>query len=143
MISRSNVLNKFADFTRVAAPILYVHNDEAYADSLDMVAYLMELVGEDHERSENLLITILGHAIKEYESHDPEMVAFEREVEVGHSDVAMLRLIIEQNQLTLSDLPEIGHKSLVSKILSGERHLTKSHIEKLCKRFHLDPGLFF
>ena len=143
MISRNNVLSKFADFTRVAEPILYLHDDEAYADSLDMMEYLMELVGEDHARPENLLITLLGQAIKDYESCDEEIVSFERAIQEGKPDVAMLRFIIEQNSLTLSDLPEIGHKSLVSKILSGERHLTKSHIEKLCKRFYLDPALFF
>ena len=76
MISKSNVLTKFVDFTRVAGPILYLHDDDAYADSLNMVEYLMELVGEDHERPENLLITLLGQAIKDYESCDEEIVAF-------------------------------------------------------------------
>ena len=38
----------------------------------------MELVGEDSERPENLLITLLGQAIKEYESCDEEIVAFDK-----------------------------------------------------------------
>ena len=59
------------------------------------------------------------------------------------SDMAILRTIIDQHQLTLSDLPEIGHKSLVSKILSGERNLTRTHIKKLSDRFHIDPRVFF
>ncbi|KTC84031.1 Antitoxin HigA [Legionella brunensis] len=34
--------------------------------------------------------------------------------------VVMLRMIIDQHQFTLSDLPKIGYKSSVSKILSGD-----------------------
>lgn len=59
------------------------------------------------------------------------------------SDIAVLRVLLDQYHLTLSDLPEIGHKSLVSKILSDDRALTKTHIKKLSQRFNIDPSLFF
>lgn len=143
MISRSNVLSKFKDFSRVAAPILYLHDDEAYEDALGIVEYLMELVGEDTTKPENLLIALLGQAIKIYESCDEETRLFEKDVSDDKSDTAVLRFLIDQHHLTLSDFPEIGHKSLLSKILSGERNMTKSHIDKLSKRFNLDPSLFF
>lgn len=143
MISRNVVLSKFNDFTRVASPLLHLHDDEAYEAAIDMIEYLMDKVGEDTSKPENLLIVILSHAIAEYESRDKDIVAFEKQAFKDNPDVAMLRFIIEQHNLTLSDLPEIGHKSLVSRIMSGERNLTKSHIDKLSKRFHLDPGLFF
>lgn len=103
----------------------------------------MESVGEDNNKPENILIALLTKAIEEYESSDEEISDFVNKSMAQQNDIAMLRLIIDQHQLTLSDLPEIGHKSLVSKILSGERNLTRSHIEKLSKRFHIDPGLFF
>lgn len=38
---------------------------------------------------------------------------------------------------------ESGKKSRVSRILSGERQLTVSHIRALCLRFGLSPSLFF
>lgn len=143
MISEQAILNKFIDFTQIAAPILYLKEKGAYEDALIMVEHLMELVGEDHNRPENILITLLTKAIEEYECFDEEISDFVNTSMAEQADIAMLRFIINQNQLTLSDLPEIGHKSLVSKILSGERNLTRSHIEKLSMRFHLDPGLFF
>jgi HTH-type transcriptional regulator/antitoxin HigA len=143
MISQSVVLRKFIDFTRVAAPVLCLHDNSSYEDAMDMVEHLMETVGDDHTKPENLLITLLSQAIKDYESADQQIAIFEHDAMQGQMDVAALRFIINQNNLTLSDLPEIGHKSLVSKILSGERNLTKSHIDKLSKRFHIDPGLFF
>lgn len=143
MISRSQVLNKFIDFSRVAASILHLHDNEAYEDSLNLIEYLMELVGEDNNKPENLLISLLSHAIKVYESNNEEICSFEKEAADGKTDLAVLRFLIAQHHLTLNDFPELGHKSLISKILSGERNLTKSHIEKLSKRFHVDPGLFF
>ncbi len=41
----------------------------------------------------------------------------------------------------LFDLPATG--SLVSRILSGERNLTKKHIQALSKRFGISPAGFF
>ena len=91
----------------------------------------------------NGLIELISRAITAYEAKDPAVIAFEKAVEDNASDVAMLRLLMSQHQLSGSDLPEIGDKTLVSKILSGERNLTKQHIEKLSKRFQVNPALFF
>jgi integrase len=45
---------------------------------------------------------------------------------------------------SMADLPEIGSKSLVSKILNGRgRNLTRDHIAALSKRFSVSPALFF
>ena len=134
---------KYKDFTRVASPILHLKDVEAYEDALNMVEHLMESVGEEHERPENLLIFLLQHAIKEFEDKDDSLIAFEKESMDGNSDISILRMLLDQYHLTLSDLPEIGHKSLVSKILSGDRALTKTHIKKLSQRFNLDPSIFF
>ena len=55
----------------------------------------------------------------------------------------MLRLLMDQYDLGVADLPEIGSKSMVSRVLSGERSLNKKHIKALSERFGIDPGLFF
>jgi HTH-type transcriptional regulator / antitoxin HigA len=137
------VLGKFKEFTRVASPILYLKGVEAYEDALNMVEHLMESIGEENNRPENFLIFLLQQAIKEFEDKNDLLMAFERESIEGSSDIAVLRMLLDQYHLTLSDLPEIGHKSLVSKILSGDRSLTKTHIKKLSQRFNLDPSIFF
>ena len=59
------------------------------------------------------------------------------------SAVEVLKVLMEDHGLGQGDLPEIGSQSLVSKILSNERQLTKEHIEKLSKRFHVSPAVFF
>ncbi len=41
--------------------------------------------------------------------------------------IAVIRTLMDQYGLTLSDLPEIGSKSMVSRVLSGKRKLTLEH----------------
>nr|AKN39096.1 Putative cytoplasmic protein [Vibrio genomosp. F6] len=63
--------------------------------------------------------------------------------EVLDLGVAMLRVIIDQHQLTQSDFKnEIGEKSLVSLILKGERSLTLPHIRALSSRFSIPTHMF-
>lgn len=58
--------------------------------------------------------------------------------------VSALRLLMEQLGLGVNDLPEIGSKSYVSKILNErDRQLTRQHIEALSRRFQVSPALFF
>ena len=50
---------------------------------------------------------------------------------------------VDQHNLTYADLKnEIGSKSLVSQILSGQRSLTISHIKALSARFGVKPEWF-
>lgn len=55
----------------------------------------------------------------------------------------VLRFLLDQHELTQSQLPEIGGQSVVSEILSGKRSLTVDHIRKLSARFGISPAAFF
>lgn len=55
----------------------------------------------------------------------------------------VLAFLMEQQDLRQSDLPEIGSQSHVSKILNGERNLTRDQISALSKRFCVSPAVFF
>jgi transcriptional regulator with XRE-family HTH domain len=58
--------------------------------------------------------------------------------------IVALKALIKRHELTYADLrEEIGSKSSVSLILSGERNLTKGHIQKLTARFRIPPAVFF
>lgn len=65
------------------------------------------------------------------------------EAEEIPADIALLRILMRQHKLTGSDLPEIGGKAMVSKVLRGKRTLSRSAIEKLAERFGLRPSMFF
>ena len=58
--------------------------------------------------------------------------------------IIALKALIKSRGLTYADLRlEIGSKGYVSLILSGERNLTKGHIQKLTARFGIPPIVFF
>ncbi|TKF94375.1 helix-turn-helix domain-containing protein, partial [Vibrio sp. F13] len=68
---------------------------------------------------------------------------FNQAIDKLEPGIAMLRVIIGQHQLTLSDFKEeIGAKSTVSMILSGKRALTLNHIKALSARFGVPASLF-
>lgn len=58
--------------------------------------------------------------------------------------IIALKALIKHRDLTYDDLrPEIGSKSYVSLILSGERNLTRAHIQKLTARYGIPETVFF
>jgi HTH-type transcriptional regulator / antitoxin HigA len=55
-----------------------------------------------------------------------------------------LRFLMEEHDLKQKDLADVfGTPSIVSEVLSGKRELNKQHIERLSKKFHVSPELFF
>ncbi|KPA93297.1 putative transcription regulator containing HTH domain [Pseudomonas asplenii] len=115
-----------------------IANDDDYAKALALMDDLLE----DYEVNRPL-IEILARSIESWENESEEFVAFNARVaKLGGVDV--LRLLMEQHGLGVADLPEIGSKSLVCKILNGRgRNLTRDHIAALSKRFAVSPALFF
>jgi len=56
----------------------------------------------------------------------------------------VLRLLLDQHGLKQKDLVDIfGTPSIISEILSGKRELTRDHIKRLSRRFHVSPEVFF
>ena len=104
---------------------------------------LLEEVDDSKNDPLNKIIDVLTQSIHEYENRDQHLAAFEQRVSKESAERAVLRVLMDQHHLTMNDFPEIGSKSMVSRVLSGQRNLTKKHIEALCQRFHISPVLFF
>ena len=80
------------------------------------------------------LVDTLGSLIGEYdEKHFPLK-------DVTPIDV--LQFLMEQHQLTQSDLPEIGSQGVVSEILRGKRELNLRQVKALAERFAVGPSVF-
>lgn len=138
------LVNSFRSFEEVAAPVLHIRDESAYESALQTLQELMESAPADPDAMEHDLIELLARAVERYESMLPEVQAWEHRIESLPADVSMLRLLMDQHGLTGSDFKEeIGGKSYVSQILSGDRQLTRKHIEKLSVRFGISPALFF
>ncbi|EIX1535848.1 helix-turn-helix domain-containing protein [Cronobacter sakazakii] len=121
-----------------AVPLLGGSSSEKdYRDALALVDYLI-----DHD-DENPLIDLLAAKIADYEDNSERFAEFNKEVAEMPVGVALLRTLIDQHKLSYADLKEeIGSKSLVSQILSGQRSLTISHIKALSARFGVKPQWF-
>ena len=130
-------------FARAAAPYYHITDDKHYQEALELVESLLEEAEDSPDDPLNAVIEMLSHAIEAYENKDEEQAAFEKHAMEQPADVAMLRLLMDQYGLGTADLPEIGSKSMVSRVLSGKRSLSKKHIQALAERFGIDPGLFF
>ncbi|XKH60310.1 transcriptional regulator [Halomonas sediminis] len=122
-----------------AVPFLSrIHSEEEYQAALNIVDDLI-----DDFDNNTTLIERLTDAIEEWENTSETFAEFNAGVQ-SQDAVDMLRFLMDQHGLGVADLPEIGSKSLVSKILNRrERDLTRRHIEALSKRFGVSPALFF
>ena len=142
-MSQATVLQSVTNFAQEAEPFTHIENDEAYQGALAVVSNLMESAEDDPNSPLNWAIEGFAKAIASYENKLPEVQEFEAAAANTPADIAMLRLLMEQHELKGTDFPEIGDKTLISKILNGSRSLTKDHITKLAERFDISPALFF
>lgn len=108
-----------------------------YEDALALVEYLVE------QQPDSPLIDMLTAKIDKFENESVEFAEFNARVANTPSGVALLRTLMDQYHLTQSDFEnEIGKKSLVSRILNGQRTLTLDHMRALAKRFDLPVSAF-
>lgn len=113
-------------------------SESDYREALALVDYLIE------SDDENPLIDFLASKIADYEDNSERFAEFNKAVAEMPTGVALLRTLINEHKLSYADLKEeIGSKSLVSQILSGQRSLTIAHIKALSARFGVKPEWFF
>ena len=130
-------------FAKAAAPYFHITDEKRYEEALELVECLLDEAEDSPDDPLNAVIEMLSHAIETYENKDKELAAFEKHAMGQPTDLAMLKLLMDQHGLGIADLPEIGSKSMVSRVLSGKRSLSKKHIQALAERFGINPGLFF
>jgi HTH-type transcriptional regulator/antitoxin HigA len=119
--------------------ISHIRNEDDYAQALALMDELIESYDEYRP-----LIEVLSSSIERWEDSADEFVEFNARNTALNSGVAVLRALMDQYQLNTTDFKEeIGGKSMVSMILSGDRQLNKEHIEALSRRFKISPALFF
>lgn len=130
---------KAAEALKTAVPLLGGSTREKdYLAALELVEYLLL------NDPENPLVEIVSSKISAWENAQPEVQTFRAEIQAIPAGIAMLKTLMEHHQLKQSDFQqEIGSKSMVSRILSGERQLTTEHIRRLSRRFSISPALFF
>lgn len=130
-IGMIEVSEKYALEVGAPRPITSERQHEEYLSVLAKLAEKSAPSAEEESYAE-LLMTLI-------EAYEEEHHAIS-----DVSPLQVLRSLLEANGLRQKDLVSlIGSESLVSEILRGRRSLTKTHIEKLSKRFRVSPAVFF
>lgn len=89
------------------------------------------------------LVDMLTARIDAYEDNAPEFEEFNVRIAAGSNSISLLRVLTQQHGLSQSDFEnEIGKKSLVSRILNGDRNLTLDHMRSLAARFQIPVSMF-
>lgn len=110
------------------------HTEAEYNHLLALLDELIDDVGEDETHPLASLMETIGSLIAAYEDNhisEPE----------GHP-IEVLKLLMNEHNLTQSDLPEVGSQGVMSEILSGKRQLNGRQIKALSKRFGVSADLF-
>ena len=125
------VSEKYALEVSSPAPITSERQHKEYLSVLDKLASKDRPTSEEEKYAEVLMTLVEAY---EEEHHSiPDAPAVE-----------VLRALMDANDLRQKDLvPILGSESIVSEILHKKRDLNKAHIEKLSKRFHVSPAVFF
>jgi len=125
------VSEKYALGVSAPAPITSERQHQEYLQVLDQLSSKEHPTSEEEKYAE-ILITLI-EAYEETHHSLPDA-----------SPVDVLRALMEANRLRQKDLiPIFGSESIVSEVLHKKRALNKSHIEKLGRRFHVSPAVFF
>jgi len=121
------------DMIRRGAPRL-IHSDEELATYTQVLFTLT--AKSDPTPDEQEAIELLTLLVEHYET--------ERYPVPDAAPVDVLRFLLAQNGLQQREIArELGSESTVSLVLAGARRLTRDHIERLSRRFHVSPAVFF
>lgn len=106
--------------------------NERYIAQLEALDDLPKLSPEQQELAALLTLLITNFEDRRYQLN----------ASAAPRDV--VRHLMEANNLKQSDLTDIfGTRSVISEVLSGNRELSKTHIQRLSERFHISPEVFF
>ena len=137
------IIDAYQAFMATAQPLMSIDTEEEYNATLETLECVLESASDTPDDPLNPLIAMLSQAIERHESRNEPLMAFVDEAESMPVDIALLRTLMKQHHLIGSDLPEIGDKTMVSKVLNGKRILSRQAIEDLSDRFGLRPAMFF
>lgn len=115
-------------------PLAPISDEAGYDQAVATLDRLLDAGGADEDHPLAKLVHTLGLLIEEYDAaHYPAEPV---------SGIDMLKFLMEQQNLTQADLPEIGSQGVVSEILRGKRPLNVRQIKALGERFCMPAGVF-
>jgi HTH-type transcriptional regulator/antitoxin HigA len=129
----NDLQNAWQEFNR-ATHISPIRDEKHYAEMVHMADSLTAVIGSAKKHPLLDLFDLVSELIRSYDAeHYVVPVASPSEV---------LRFLMDQHDLSQSDLPEVGNQRVISMLLSGTRQLNVRQIQALSARFHVSPSVF-
>ena len=94
------IVDAYTNFLSVAQPCLIITNEPEYSSALETLEQVMESASDTLDDPLNPLIDMISLAIEKYEQQDIELVDFINEAEKAPADLALLRTLMSQHNLT-------------------------------------------
>ena len=120
---------------KVVSPRLAIKTQADYERAVEILDQLLDVVGENERHALYGFLEVLGTLIESYETDHVQVK--------DSSPLEVLKFLMEQHDLSQSDLPELGSQGVVSEILHGKRELNTRQIKTLSERFGVSPAVFF
>jgi HTH-type transcriptional regulator/antitoxin HigA len=119
-----------------------INSPEEYDRATALLHHLTD--GRVLSLPEESILDGLTSALLAYETESPQFRELNAELseERPKSPVEWLKLFMELQGLSGADLPEIGDKTVVSKVLNGHRSMSHKMAFALAKRFNVKPETF-
>ena len=111
------------------APLLTITNEQEYDVAVARLNTLLDKIGEDESHPLYSLLDTLGILIEAYDNEHHSIP--------NCSGIDALLYLMEEHQLSQSDLPEIGSQGVVSEIINGKRSLNVRQIKALAQKFNV------
>ena len=121
----------------------FVHGIKTPADYERATDLLDELTdGRELSKVEEKILVELEDEILAYQRDSDQFRESNAAFEATCTPVQLIKDLMETLRLTGSDLPEIGDKTAVSKVLSGDRPISHKMAYALAERFAMEPSAF-
>jgi len=112
-----------------------IRSKQGYRQAMKALTAVMRL--SRRNRDQNDYLATLSALIGAYEAEHAK-------INVEHDPLENLKFLLAENEMTASDLGRLlGDRSLGTRLLKGQRNLSKNHIKTLSQRFRVSPALFF
>jgi len=118
----------------IIRPLFSIRNESDYDRAIERLNALIDEVGTDEQNPLYELLDTLGIVIHTYEEKNHPIP--------DSNGVEMMQFLMEEHQLGLGDLPELGTPEKILAIINGQQELTVKQLKSLSKRFQVSPAIF-
>ena len=113
------------------SPLLSIRNEKEFDTTVQRLNELLDEIGTNEKHPLYSLLGTLVYAYEEEHYPIPDV-----------SGAEVLHFLMEEHNLTQSDLPEVGSQGVVSEILNNKRELNVRQIRALAGRFKVSAAVF-